>query len=139
VTPFVLDASVALAWFIDNPVPSYAVKIRENMSAGGRAIVPAIWHLEIANALVVVERRKIIEADDVLSALNRIDQLLTGPIESRPDFVSVREVLKTARTFELSAYDAVYLDTARMSGLPLATLDKSLRSAATRAGVQLAS
>jgi len=139
VTPFVLDASVALAWFIDTPVPDYATTIRQRMSVGQRAIVPAIWHLEMANALAVAERRGAIRAEDISSALDLIDFLLSGAIESRPDFVSARGALRTARMFNLSAYEAVYLDTARTSGLPLATLDKSLRSAATRAGVQLAS
>jgi predicted nucleic acid-binding protein len=51
----------------------------------------------------------------------------------------VREALATARGFQLSAYDAVYLELARDEAIALATLDKSLRSAATKAGVELVS
>jgi predicted nucleic acid-binding protein len=35
------------------------------------------------------------------------------------------------------SYDAAYLDLAVVEGLPLATLDKNLRAAAKRAGVEL--
>lgn len=44
-------------------------------------------------------------------------------------------VMDLARAYELSAYDAAYLELALRLGLPLATLDVRLRSAAERAGV----
>ncbi len=134
---FVLDASVALAWFLDHPVSTYAIQIRQLLVNGSRAVVPALWHLEMANGLVVAERRTILNADDLSLSLLRLEQLTIQAIETRSDFWSMRQALNTARGFLLSAYDSVYLDTARAEGLPLATLDKSLRSAAARAGVQV--
>ena len=133
----VLDASVALAWFLDHPVSTYAIEIRQLLVDGARAVVPALWHLEMANGLVVAERRKIIKADDLSLSLTRLEQLIVHAIETRSDFWSMRQALSKARGFLLSAYDSVYLDTARAEGVPLATLDKSLRSAAARAGVEL--
>lgn len=132
-----LDASVALAWFLDHPVSTYAIQIRQLLVNGSRAVVPALWHLEMANGLVVAERRTILNADDLSLSLLRLEQLTIQAIETRSDFWSMRQALNTARGFLLSAYDSVYLDTARAEGLPLATLDKSLRSAAARAGVQV--
>jgi predicted nucleic acid-binding protein len=134
---FVLDASVALAWFLDHPVPAYAIEIRQLLVDGARAIVPALWHLEMANALVVAERRRILKSDDVLVSVLHLEQLIIQAVETRSDFVSMRQALNTARGFQLSAYDSVYLETARAEGIALATLDKSLRSAAARAGVEL--
>lgn len=134
---FVLDASVALSWFLDHPVSTYAIEIRELLVDGGRAVVPALWHLEMANGLVVAERRKIIKADDLTLSLIRLEQLIIQAIETRSEFWSMRQALNTARGFLLSAYDSVYLETARVEGVPLATLDKSLRAAAARAGVEL--
>lgn len=133
---FVLDASVALAWFLDNPVSVYAVRVKRDLIAGARAVVPALWHLEMANALVVAERRGILTATEASRSLIDIEHL-TVQIETISDLVSARQALSTARSFLLSAYDAVYLDTARQGGLPLATLDKSLRAAASRADVEL--
>lgn len=102
-----------------------------------RAIVPTLWHLEMANALVVAERRKLLMPEDMSLALARLEQLIIQAIETRSDFWSVRQALKTARELQLSAYDGVYLETARGENLPLATLDRGLRSAAMRAGVDL--
>jgi len=136
-TRFVLDASVALRWFLSNPVPVYARRVRRLMLDGARAVVPALWHLEMANGLAVAVRRGIVTAADADQSLTDIENLLGQAIESDPALVSVRQALTTARTFQLSAYDAAYLDVARRERLPLVTLDEDLRAAATRAGVAL--
>jgi predicted nucleic acid-binding protein len=136
-TKFVLDASVALAWLVDKPVSPYAIHVRNSLSAGTRGLVPALWHLEMANGLVVATRRKDLSADDANKGLEFIEQMLVYAIESDADPVSVRSAFATARTHQLSAYDAVYLDLARREGLPLATLDQRLRAAAKTAGVEL--
>lgn len=134
---FVLDASVALAWFLDNPVPNYAVHVRDLLLKGSRAIVPALWHLEIANGLAVAERRQILTATDVSQGLSDVEQLVAHALETDGKMVPVRRALTTARTYQLSAYDATYLNLASEENLPLASLDQSLRRAASRAGVQL--
>lgn len=136
-TRFLLDASVALAWFVDQPTPVYALDVMKALVSGGRALVPAIWHLEVANGLAVAERRKLLSAEDLSTYLMRLEQLFAQSIEMHNDFVSMRQALSTARLLQLSAYDAVYLDAARNKGVPLASLDKSLRAAATRVGVPL--
>jgi predicted nucleic acid-binding protein len=136
-TGFVLDASVALRWFLDHPVPAYANRVKQIFVKGGRAVVPALWHLEMSNALAVAERRSILTSADVDQALIDIEQLVAHAVDVDSDVVSARQALTTARAFQLSAYDAVYFDIARRARLPLATLDDKLRVAAERAGVEL--
>lgn len=136
-TRFVLDASVSLRWFLDDLVPAYAARVRQSLIAGAGALVPALWHLEMANAFAVAERRKIIDAAETDLFLDQIEQLLSRSIESEAGLAPVRQVLSLARAYHLSSYDAVYLDAARRNELPLATLDESLRKAAARAGVEL--
>lgn len=136
---FVLDASVALAWFVDNPVPPYATRARKALLQGARAVVPALWHLEMANGFAVAKRRGILTSEDASRGMTHIEELLAQAIESSADFVSMRQALTTALAFQLSAYDAVYLDTARRERLPLATLDRRLFAAASQAGVDLLS
>ena len=135
-TRFVLDASVALAWFVDNPVAPYATRVRKSLASDARAVVPGLWHLEMANGFAVAERRGILTATNSKAGITVIEQLLTQAIESSADFISIRQVLATAQTFELTAYDAVYLYTARHERLPLATLDRKLLAAARQAGVE---
>jgi predicted nucleic acid-binding protein len=134
---FVLDASVALRWFLDNPLPPYAKRVMQLVIKGQRAVVPALWHLEMSNGLAVAERRSILTGADLDHALLNIEQLLARAIDTDSALISVRQCLSTARTFQLSAYDAVYLDLARREKLPLASLDEQLRSAAKPAGVPL--
>ena len=134
---FVLDASVALAWFVDNPVAPYAVRVRKSLASDGRAVVPGLWHLEMANGFAVAERRGILTSTNSRAAITVIEHLFTQAIESSADFISIRQVLATAQTFELTAYGAVYLETARRERLPLATLDRKLLAAARQAGVEL--
>ena len=134
---FVLDASVALAWFVDHPVPSLARQASRALVSGARALVPSLWHLETANGLAVAARRHVLTAEDVGLCVAQIDQLLSQAIDTQADFVSVREALAAALGHDLSAYDAVYLEMARRERLPLATLDQQLRHSARRAGVSL--
>jgi predicted nucleic acid-binding protein len=134
---FVLDASVALAWFVDNPVAAYAVRVRKSLARDARALVPGLWHLEMANGFAIAERRGILTSANSRAGIAAIEQLLVQSIENSADFISLRQVLTTARDFQLSAYDAVYLDTARRQRLPIATLDRRLLSAAQQAGVEV--
>jgi predicted nucleic acid-binding protein len=136
-TGFVLDASVGLRWFLDDPVPAYANKVKQFFLKGVRAVVPALWHLEMSNGLVVAERRSILTAADIDQAVIDIEQIAAASMDVDGSVVSAKQALATARAFQLSAYDAVYLDLARRERLPLATLDDRLRAAAARAGVQL--
>lgn len=136
-TRFVLDASVSLRWFLDRSVPPYANRVKQLLIGGSLATVPALWHLEMANGLVVAQRRGILTASDVDRSLLYLEQLLAQVIDSDGALLSIRESLLTARTFQLSSYDAAYLETARRGNLPLATLDQPLRAAAKRAGVEI--
>lgn len=134
---FVLDASIALAWFVDEPVSAHARQVAQALVNGGRALVPSLWHLEVANGLAVAERRRILTAADVSACVAQIERLLSEAIESETDIVSVRQAVTAAQLNELSAYDAVYLEMARRERLPLATLDQKLQRSASRAGVEL--
>ncbi len=133
---FVLDASVSLRWFLDHPVPSYANRIKQLLISGSSAVVPALWHLEMANGLVVAQRRGVLNASDADRSLLDLEQLLAQVIQSDVTLVSIRQSLLTARKFQLSSYDAAYLETAQRGNLPLATLDQPLRAAAKQAGVE---
>jgi predicted nucleic acid-binding protein len=134
---FVLDASVALAWFLDQPVASVASKARQALIDGSRALVPALWVFEIANGFVVAERRALITEPEANQSLAELDQLLVQAVDITSDIIPAPRLLTLSRGFRLSAYDAAYLETAQRERLPLATLDQPLRAAATRAGIEL--
>jgi predicted nucleic acid-binding protein len=136
---FVLDASVALAWFLDRPTAPFADHVRQLLLRGNRAVVPALWRLEIANGFIVAERRGVHTPSDTVEALRNLNVVIAQAIENSQDDVSMRRALQTAREFRLTAYDAVYLETALRQELPLATLDRQLVTAASKAGVEIVS
>ena len=135
---FVLDASVALAWLLDDPVPAYALRVKGSLH-NARPLVPPLWILEVANVMAVGERRGNLSSDLVVGSMSLVEQLLRETIEMIESPATFRQVATTARTFRLTAYDAVYLELARSERVPLATLDRALRAAASRAGVELLS
>jgi predicted nucleic acid-binding protein len=137
VTDFVLDASIALAWVLDNPAPSYAVYVRREFVSGKRALAPALWHLEIANGLAMAERRGDLGAADVKDALEQIMVIARGGLEIDPSVPAASEMMSKARAWGLTAYDAVYVDLALRAGIPLASLDRSMKAAALKAGASL--
>jgi predicted nucleic acid-binding protein len=134
---FVLDASVSLAWFLDSPVAEVATRARQDLENGYRAVVPHLWHAEMANGFAIGERRGLLTVAHADRCLADVEGLLSSVIDSSGHSISIRQALSVARAFRLTAYDAAYLETARREHLPLATLDRALVDAATKAGVPL--
>jgi predicted nucleic acid-binding protein len=88
--------------------------------------------LELANGLVVAERRRRITRAESTRFLGLVGEL---PIRIDQTSTLASSIIDLARDYELSAYEAAYLELALRLGHPLATLDQRLRSAADRAGV----
>ena len=133
---FVLDCSVTMAWCFENEADPRADAVLNSMS-NATACVPCVWGLEVANVLLVGERRKRLTEADVSAFLSRMQKL---PIEQEPmpDMETINRVLALARRHGLSAYDAAYLELAMRLAIPLATLDAKLQAAARTAGVKSA-
>lgn len=136
---FVLDASLTAAWFIPDPETDYALNVRSRLAAGLTAIVPSIWAVEVANTFVKSARHGTLTEEAVKYGLQTLETLVSSGSRISVDssLKSVREAYAAARRYQLSAYDGFYLQLAIDTGLPLATLDKGLRAAATKAGVAL--
>ncbi len=134
---FVLDASVTLAWLIDNNIDPYALRVRRLLLTGRKALVPSLWQHETVNGFVMAERRAILTATDTEQILQNFEGLLGSAIQIIHDPISIGRVIATARALGLTAYDAAYLQLAKQEQVPIATLDRSLAQAAERAGVPL--
>lgn len=132
---FVLDGSVALAWYFRDEKDAYADAVAARFP-NVEAVVPTIWPLEIANAVLMGERRKrstIAQASSWLSFLSSLSIIVDGETGQR----AWTDTLNLARTHKLSAYDAAYLELAIRLARPLATLDEELKAAAKVVGVPL--
>ncbi len=132
---FVLDGSITLTWGFSDEDDANAQAILDVMP-DLQAFVPGLWPLEVANALLVGERRGRTTPADVSHFLAMLG---TFPI-TVDDETAARawvETMHLARAHGLSAYDASYLELAMRLGLPLATLDAKLKLAAKAVGVTL--
>ena len=132
---FVLDASVAVAWCFEDENSTRADGILE-LFITASAIVPAIWPVEVGNALLVGERRKRIKPAEVSQSLERL-RCLDIRIAAGDPRADVRDLVALARSEKLSVYDAAYLFLAMREGVPLATMDRTLEHSARRIGVQV--
>jgi predicted nucleic acid-binding protein len=131
----VVDASVSAAWFLEDETSSLTEAALDQVVRDGAA-VPAIWAYEMANVLVMAERRGRI--DPAGSASIR-EALLALPVhtDDAATLSLLPAIVGMARAHRLSAYDAAYLELSVRTGLALATRDAGLRAAAEQLGVPL--
>jgi predicted nucleic acid-binding protein len=133
--PIVLDGSVALVWAFDDEQNDIAEAALDYL-ASDDGVVPAIWPLEIVNGLLVGRRRGRLSA---AAAHEFVEKLLALPIQIDTDALgpALDLILALGGQYNLTSYDASYLELAMRTGSPLATLDDRLRDAASQAGVAL--
>ena len=133
---FVADASVAIGWVHPAQSTADTAATLVAIAEGATLEVPALWPLEVANALTVLERRAKLTAGERQIALGwlrglrlRIDHEMAGVAFSR--------LAELATKYHLSVYDAAYLELAHRRSLALACKDEPLRIAAKKHGVAL--
>ncbi len=135
-TDFVVDNSVVMSWcFQDEGL--YADHILSRLE-NGVGFVPSIWPLELANVLLVAERKKCIGEADSSRFIALLTELPIVVEQEAPERM-IKEIFALAREHKLSSYDASYLDLAMRKGLPIATLGKNLLAAAKQSKIQVLS
>jgi predicted nucleic acid-binding protein len=130
VTSFVLDTSVAVAWYLPEEFAREARAWRDRLLSGSvRLIVPSFHYWELGNVLRTYARRHEIPADlaTEIYALH-----LDAPLEvAEPDR---REVLAAALDYDATVYDAVYISLALELDLPLVTAERTTTPWVVRLG-----
>ena len=136
----VVDASVVARWLSKDGSPgdiAYSNGILERLTLPNeRAHVPCHWSLEIANVATRGERMGYIEWSMVEYFLHLIEDI-DFQIDVEASTRALTELTDLARQFRLTPYDAAYLELAQRLECPLATLDKDLRRAAEKAGLEV--
>jgi predicted nucleic acid-binding protein len=130
---FVLDSSVALAWLLPDEQGSPADELANRLEEGA-VCAPALWPLEVGNALITAQRRKRLTERET-ELLLRTVQTLPVDLDTKSAGDSFAAVTACARKLGLTTYEAAYLELAQRRGLPLATLDQRLADAARKIGV----
>ena len=127
----VVDASIAVQWFSEEPGTSEAIRIRTVDSV---LVAPDIMPIEVANACWKKVRRGDMPAEDAAPA---IANLLSFGLELVPSLALLPRGIRLAVELRHPVYDALYLALAVERGARLATADARLRRGAELAGIRL--
>lgn len=126
----ILDCSVTAAWLLGEDDRADTLIAT---GAQGGLHVPALWHYELANVLLLALKRKRLTAAEVREAQHLAATLPVVTDAAQPDSATL---FALGRDYGLTAYDAAYLELALRLHLPLATFDTDLAKAAHKAGVK---
>ena len=132
---FVIDTSLTVAWVYEDERTGDIELLLDRVHQEG-AEVPAIWRLEVANALQQGVKRRRIDMRRRTEAFAMLDALNIS-IDPQTDQYAWADTIELADRFQLTSYDASYLELAQRRELPLATLDKDLRAAGKKLGIPL--
>jgi predicted nucleic acid-binding protein len=131
----VLDAPVALVWAMHDEFSVYAKHVLQHLRSE-KAIVPAIWPLEVMNGVLFAERGGRIHAAERIRFFELVEQLSIEIVEVSLK-TSYESVYPLAIEYRLATYDASYLWLTSVREAKLATLDEKMRRAAKAAHLPL--
>ena len=130
---FIADASVAIGWVHPGQATTHTAAMLDAIAEGAAVEVPAVWPLEVVNALtVLVRRRKLTEAERQTG----LGWLRGLPLRVDHEMASLAfsRLSDLASAHQLSVYDAAYLELALREAIPIATRDKAVLNACKKAG-----
>ena len=132
----IIDGSTTLGFLMKDEQAPDALQALAAIEGGVPTYVPAHWWVEVANGLIMAERRKRASQADIAEALSLVGALpvITDDATARQAFTASAAL---ARQYGLTIYDAAYLELAMRQGATLATNDTALTKAANAAGVAL--
>jgi len=133
---FVLDCSATVPWIFRDEASPATDRLLDDLTTGAEAWVPALWHLELGNVLLGALRRGRIDQAGVEAFLTRL-QIYAIAVDVETIVNAWGKTLDLALLYQLSTYDAAYLELALRRNLPLATQDAALIRAARVTGIGL--
>lgn len=127
---YVVDASVAFAWYLPESFSAAARGYRDRLVAGKiRCLIPGLHYLEIANALRTRVRLKQIPEE---LAREILDAHLDAELEVAD--VAPSRALEVALEYESTVYDATYIALALDHDLQLLTAERTTTPWVVRLG-----
>jgi predicted nucleic acid-binding protein len=124
----IIDASVAVSWFIDTPFSTGARKLQPPVRRG-----PAILLVETANVLLKYHRFAGLPLDDVETALRQLSVVVSDLTEDRALLPAAFGIAVESRH---KIYDCLYLALALERREPLATADRRMAALAKKLNIE---
>jgi predicted nucleic acid-binding protein len=120
---YLVDANIYLAVIMNEPEKAGIIRLTENSDL----VSPEILPYEIGNAFSAMAKRGSIEKKQV-----EICYAIFKKIPVRLASVEIGKALQIAVEYNIYAYDAYYLETAKRLNLPILTLDKKMKDIANK-------
>jgi predicted nucleic acid-binding protein len=130
-----LDASLTLTWCFEDEATPWSEALLERVMREG-AVAASIWPLEVANGLRSGFLRRRIDLQRAAAFAQALDSLPIQ-IDSGAATVSPAQALALALQYDLTPYDATYVEVATRHGLALACNDGPMRTSAGAAGIEV--
>ncbi len=124
----VADTNIFLATALNEPEKEAIITI----TLGHELLAPEILPFEIGNALSAMIKRGRLSRKEGLAAY---DETLKIPVELRG--IDIRKALAISGQHKIYAYDAYFLECARITNSPLFTLDAAMKKIAAKLGIAL--
>jgi predicted nucleic acid-binding protein len=129
--PIVVDASIAVLWFANEPDRRGAARLLETESV---LLAPDLMAVEATNAWWKKLRRHEMDMADVEQA---VTNLLALGIDWTPSAQLLRPAARLAAELGHPVYDCLYLALASSHAASLATMDERLRREGERLGIRI--
>ncbi len=128
----VVDVSFVGCWFLNDESNPESRSVLSAFEKGlVRFHVPQLWNYETLNFLRNSCRRKRLAVEALQTSTAFLNRLQLNFYE-QANAVCRRRILNFATEFDLTAYDAAYLELADRLQIPLLTLDTDLETAAKK-------
>lgn len=127
---------MAIGWVHPAQATAHTGAMLDAIADGAVVEVPGLWPLEVANALTVLVRRGKLTEDERQTGLGWFRGLPLR-VDHEAASLALSTLAELASTYQLSVYDAAYLELAQRRKLVLGCKDGPLRTAAKRHGVRV--
>lgn len=131
----IADISVVLAWFFEEQQTAQALEVLDRIEKTS-LLVPPLWWTELENGILMGERRGR-KTPTESAAFLKLVRALPIQTDDAPRHRIGDDILGIGRRFQLTAYDATYLELAVRQGVGLATFDVAIRRGAHALGVKI--
>jgi len=135
-TEWVIDSSVGFAWVHPDQATTATDQLLDDVANGAAVVVPVLWFVEMANGLLILQRRRKITSAERRIALQTLSDL-TLVVDEEAGRAAFRKTSDLAERHGLTVYDATYLEVAMRRKLSLATRDGALKAAAKHCGLSV--
>ena len=133
---YVFDAPFIGASIIPDDKNPGVDKARSDIGEEEEILVPQLFWYEIASIFSNVIRQKRFTSDEVTQFFPRLAAIRLET-DSETGTAYSRKLLCLCNDYQLSSYDAAYLELADRKNAILCTLDKAMQTAAKKYGIRL--